>query len=79
MDKSFVSQKEKESLSVTKQEAKKIINALIFQNQGKTIFELRKATLDFLKSNVAHENVIYEVKKGIDEFIYSINIPAQNN
>ncbi|GIP63316.1 hypothetical protein J32TS6_18710 [Virgibacillus pantothenticus] len=75
----LIYQKEKELISIVREEAEKIVADLVRRNKGRTTLELRSETLDYLKKNVDNERLSFEIKKGIDEFIYQIKIPTQSN
>lgn len=71
-------QKEKELNDVIKSEVIKITADLISSNYGKTTYELRKATLDFINQNKLNEKVSLSIKQNIDRFIQTIKIPTLN-
>lgn len=69
--------KQKELETLTESKANEIVKNLIHLNAGKSAYDLRSATLSFIREHQIHEVIASRVKHEIEHFISNIKIPAQ--
>ena len=70
-------QKELETLAETK--VNEIVTNLISECDGKTISELRRHTLDFIKQNQLPESISCKVKRKIDVYIEKMVVQEEKS
>ena len=74
----FLAQQKKLN-KIADEKAREFFQELISKSEEKTVFDLRKYTLEFIKKNNIPEDISHRLKIKIDCFISNLKIPVQKD